>query len=188
MSSIADIGARLVTLRRALGLTQGELAMRLGVKRQQVQRWESNAYRTASLERVGRVAEALGWPDSSLPLAAETLAGYGGDRPVKPGGAAPVRDLGEIASRVRACSGMLSDRFGVRSVAIFGSFSRGEQVSASDIDTLLELDDPSLESQFGAERALERILGRPVETGTLASVNPRVRQGVLSELVRVWPA
>jgi predicted nucleotidyltransferase len=99
-----------------------------------------------------------------------------------------VRDLGEITVRVRASSAFLSERFGVRSVAIFGSFARGQQGAASDVDALLELADPSMESQFGAERELERILGRSVESGTLASVNPRVRESVESEMVRVWPA
>lgn len=188
MNSIVDIGLRLVVLRRALGLTQGELAERLGVKRQQVQRWESSAYRTASLERVGRVADAIGWSDSSVPIAAESLVAYGRPSATVHGGAPPARDLGDIASRVRASSAILSERFGVRSVAIFGSFARGEQGPESDVDILVELDAPSLESQFGAERELERILGRAVETGTMASVNPRVRHIVVEELVRVWPA
>jgi predicted nucleotidyltransferase/DNA-binding XRE family transcriptional regulator len=187
MSSIGDIGTRLVVLRRALGLTQGDLAGRLGVKRQQVQRWESNAYRSASLERVARVADALGWAEAPEQIAAEAPAAYGG--PGTTGlDASPVRDLGEITARVRASAAVLSERFGVRSVAIFGSFARGQQGAASDVDALLELADPSMETQFGAERELERILGRSVESGTLASVNPRVRDSVESEMVRVWPA
>jgi predicted nucleotidyltransferase/DNA-binding XRE family transcriptional regulator len=187
MSTIGDIGTHLVVLRRTLGLTQGELAGRLGVKRQQVQRWESNAYRSASLERVARVADALGWADTTEQIAAEVPAAYGGSG-ITGLDASPVRDLGEIIVRVRASSHVLSERFGVRSVAIFGSFARGQQGAASDVDALLELADPSMESQFGAERELERILGRSVESGTLASVNPRVRESVESEMVRVWPA
>jgi predicted nucleotidyltransferase/DNA-binding XRE family transcriptional regulator len=181
MARFEDIGSQLVALRRARDLTQGELAERLGVKRQQVQRWESSAYRTTSLERAGRVADALGWTDADASIAAETAAPYGRQR-------TPVRDLGEIAVRVRADAAMLVERFGVRSVAVFGSFARGLQTATSDVDLLLELEAPSLESQFGAERELERLLGRTVETGTLAAVNPRVRHAVVAEMVRVWPA
>jgi predicted nucleotidyltransferase len=188
MVRVADIGSQLVVLRRALGLTQAQLAERLGVKRQQVQRWESSEYRTASLERVGRAADALGWSGGSALLAAETPVAYGRAPAVGDGGVTPARDLGEIAARVRAAGDMLGRSLGVRSVAVFGSFARGQQQSGSDVDVLLELDTPTLESQFGAEKELERILGRKVETGTLASVNPRVRTAVAAEMVRVWPA
>lgn len=188
MDSLVDIGTQLVVLRRALGLTQAELAGRLGVKRQQIQRWESCAYRTASLERVGRVADALGWSAASAPMAAESVVVYGRAPATARGGVVPARDLGDIAARVRASGAILGERFGVRSIAVFGSFARGEQAAESDVDVVLELDTPSLESQFGAERELERILCRTVETGTLASVNPRVRPAVVAELVRVWPA
>jgi predicted nucleotidyltransferase/DNA-binding XRE family transcriptional regulator len=188
MGSIVDIGTQLVVLRRALGLTQADLAERLGVKRQQIQRWESCAYRTASLKRVGRVADALGWSVNSVPIAAESVVAYGRAPATAVGDVLPARDLGDIATRVRAFGAILGERFGVRSIAIFGSFARGEQEAESDVDVLLELDTPSLESQFGAERELERILCRTVETGTLASVNPRVRPAVVAELVRVWPA
>lgn len=188
MAGLADIGLQLVASRRASGLTQGELAERLGVKRQQVQRWESSAYRSASLERVGRVADALGWSDLSVPIAAETAVAYGPPRVSAVTGAAPVRDLGEIAVRVRVAGTALSERFGVRSVAVFGSFARGLQTAASDVDLVLELETPSLETQFGAERELERILGRTVEAGSLAAVNPRVRPRIVAEMVRVWPS
>jgi predicted nucleotidyltransferase/transcriptional regulator with XRE-family HTH domain len=188
MDSVVDIGSHLVATRRALGLTQSDLAERLGVKRQQIQRWESCAYRTASLERVGRVADALSWSPSSVPMAVESPGSYGRSLAAAGGEASPARDLGDIAARIRSSSALLAERFGVRSVAVFGSFARGEQSPDSDVDALLELDAPSLESQFGAERELERILGRAVETGTLASVNSRLRPAVLAEMVRVWPA
>jgi predicted nucleotidyltransferase/DNA-binding XRE family transcriptional regulator len=186
MNSLTCIGSQLVVQRRALGLTQAQLAERLGVKRQQVQRWESSAYLSASLERVARVAEALGWADGSTLVAAESAVTYGLPPENASAGVRPVRDLGEIVARVRSAGALLADRFGVRSVSVFGSFARGEQTATSDVDAIVELDAPSLESQFGAERELERILGRKVETGTLASVNPRVRSGVVSEMVRVW--
>ncbi len=65
---LAGIGPQLVMLRRALGLTQAQLGERVGVKRQQVQRWESCAYRSATLERVARVADALGWNQATARL------------------------------------------------------------------------------------------------------------------------
>lgn len=49
----------LIRARIAAGLTHKDLAGLLGVKEQQVQRYERTQYRSASLERVIRVAEVI---------------------------------------------------------------------------------------------------------------------------------
>jgi len=77
MTRISDIGATLVTARRAAGITQAELGRHLGVAQPQVARWEAAEYRNVSLERVSLVAEALGVDSPDLlPLTAETPALY----------------------------------------------------------------------------------------------------------------
>ena len=50
----------LVRARIAAGLSQRELAERLGLKEQQVQRYEVTEYASASLSRVRAVVQALG--------------------------------------------------------------------------------------------------------------------------------
>ena len=45
---------------RAAGLNQRDLATRLGLKEQQIQRYEATHYAGVSLERIQAVAEALG--------------------------------------------------------------------------------------------------------------------------------
>lgn len=50
----------LIKARIAKGLTQKELAKRLGLKEQQIQKYESTEYASASLSRVREIAEALG--------------------------------------------------------------------------------------------------------------------------------
>ena|SRR5688572_7268815 len=54
------MGRLLIALRIAQGLTQRELAERLGVHESQVSRDERNEYHGATLERAGRILEALG--------------------------------------------------------------------------------------------------------------------------------
>lgn len=56
---IWEIGERLVQARVARGFTQRELAERLNLKEQQVQRYEHERYRTANLERLSAIADAL---------------------------------------------------------------------------------------------------------------------------------
>lgn len=60
LSNFADIGRLLIALRIANGLTQRELAERLGIHESQVSRDERNEYYGVSLERAQRVLEALG--------------------------------------------------------------------------------------------------------------------------------
>jgi HTH-type transcriptional regulator / antitoxin HigA len=57
--SLADLAVLLVKARVARGWTQRDLAESLGVAEQQVQRYESTGYRSASLARMCDVADAL---------------------------------------------------------------------------------------------------------------------------------
>jgi HTH-type transcriptional regulator / antitoxin HigA len=58
-SKITDIGENLIEARISQGLSQKSLAERLGMKEQQVQRYEQERYLSANLIRVAEVAEAL---------------------------------------------------------------------------------------------------------------------------------
>ncbi len=49
----------LIDDRKKRGLTQRELAERLGIKEQQIQRYEATRYQSASLKRIVEVAEAM---------------------------------------------------------------------------------------------------------------------------------
>ena len=60
LRSLKELPEALIRARIAAGLSQKELAMRLGLKEQQVQRYEATRYAGASLERVQAVADALG--------------------------------------------------------------------------------------------------------------------------------
>ncbi len=57
---LADVATLLVKARIARGWTQRRLAETLGFAEQQVQRYESTGYRSASLARICDVAAALG--------------------------------------------------------------------------------------------------------------------------------
>lgn len=58
-SSLEEIPRILIQARIAQQLTQRELAERIGLKAQQVQRYESSEYRSASLQRLFQIARAL---------------------------------------------------------------------------------------------------------------------------------
>ena len=60
LHSLRELPATLVKARIAAGLTQKQLAERLGLKPQQIQRYEATRYRTITLSRMLEIAEALG--------------------------------------------------------------------------------------------------------------------------------
>jgi transcriptional regulator with XRE-family HTH domain len=57
--SLEDLPRLLIRARIAAGLTQAELAEELGLKEQQIQRYEATDYESASLSRLTEVADAL---------------------------------------------------------------------------------------------------------------------------------
>lgn len=59
-SSLEEIGDVLIKARIAQQLSHKDLAARLGMKEQQVQRYESERFQTASLHRLQEIASALG--------------------------------------------------------------------------------------------------------------------------------
>jgi len=80
----------------------------------------------------------------------------------------------------------LRDRFGVKSLALFGSAARGEARIRSDVDLLVEFDKPvGLFEFIDLKLFLEQLLGRHVDLGTPESLRPRLRERVLAEAIHV---
>ena len=60
LESLEELPKTLIQARIAAGLSQEDLAIKLGLKPQQIQRYEATEYRSASLERVNEVVRVLG--------------------------------------------------------------------------------------------------------------------------------
>jgi ribosome-binding protein aMBF1 (putative translation factor) len=60
LEAVEDLPKALIRARIAAGITQEGLARRLGVKPQQVQRYEATEYESASFARILKVVQALG--------------------------------------------------------------------------------------------------------------------------------
>jgi predicted nucleotidyltransferase len=80
----------------------------------------------------------------------------------------------------------LRERFGVKSISLFGSVSRNEATTTSDVDLLVEFSRPTgYFGLFALQDYLVHILGCPVDIGTPASLKPRIRKQVMGDLIRV---
>jgi transcriptional regulator with XRE-family HTH domain len=72
LSTVDDLPRLLVRARIAAGLSQRQLAGRLGLKEQQIQRYEATQYASASLSRLREVAGELDVQGQELPIAMPT--------------------------------------------------------------------------------------------------------------------
>lgn len=68
----------------------------------------------------------------------------------------------EYIQLLQSCAGVLKQRFGVRSLRLFGSVARGEQQNDSDVDVCVEMA-PKLYLLVELAMFLEEILGCHVD-------------------------
>ena len=75
--------------------------------------------------------------------------------------------------------------FHVRSLSVFGSVARDEATEESDVDILVEFEEPVGIFEFvRLRRLLEEVVGRRVDLATPQALKDRIRQRVLAEAVR----
>ncbi|MFH1907867.1 MAG: nucleotidyltransferase family protein [Chloroflexota bacterium] len=78
------------------------------------------------------------------------------------------------------------DEFGVRSIALFGSYARGEARRDSDIDILVEFNRPVGLFEFARLKLyLEKLFGREVDLVTPEALRKEMRDDILREAFHV---
>ena len=81
---------------------------------------------------------------------------------------------------------ILMKRFKVDTIDIFGSYARGEQTDASDVDILVTyLEMVSFFTIYDLEKFLQRKLGVKVDVVSKKFLNPNIKDKVLQEAVSV---
>jgi uncharacterized protein len=73
---------------------------------------------------------------------------------------------------------------GVRDIALFGSFARGEQKEHSDVDVLVELEDATFDRYMDVRDFLTTLLGHEVDLVMADALKPRLRRAILTEAIR----
>jgi uncharacterized protein len=80
----------------------------------------------------------------------------------------------------------LRERYGVRSLGLFGSYLHGRQHKTSDVDLLVEFDRvPSLFRFLELEQHLSEILGKRVDLVMRDSLKPAIGGRILQEVVEI---
>jgi len=89
----------------------------------------------------------------------------------------------EIEHALREALPLLTARFHVKRIGIFGSYARGEQTEASDIDILVEFSAPIGWEIVDVKDYLEQLLELRVDLVTIPALKPQYRDRVLGEVV-----
>ena len=91
----------------------------------------------------------------------------------------------EVLAELTRQKPVLGERFRIRSMALFGSYARGEQTEASDVDILVDVD-PTIGLEFVTlADTLEAALGVPVELVSTRALSSRARNHIAPELIHV---
>ncbi|MGH7149055.1 MAG: nucleotidyltransferase family protein [Planctomycetota bacterium] len=102
-----------------------------------------------------------------------------------PGDGPAVRGTQEILSLLARAKPDLARRFGVRRLALFGSYARGEQREGSDVDVLVEVD-PAIGLRFvDLAEEIESFLGMRADVVSRGAIKPRNWEGIARELIDV---
>lgn len=92
----------------------------------------------------------------------------------------------EALALLREHKPVLSERFGVVGLALFGSTARDEAQAGSDIDILVSLDNrPGWTRSFDVQLYLEELLGRPVDLVPETALRPELRPYIEAEAIHV---
>jgi hypothetical protein len=95
-------------------------------------------------------------------------------------------DTAQVLELLTQAKPILSERYGVTKLALFGSTVRGTARGDSDIDILVVFDGPATSRRyFGVLFYLEDLFGSPIDLVTDKALRPELRPNIEREAVHV---
>lgn len=91
----------------------------------------------------------------------------------------------DLLSKLRNLKLQLVKKYPIAAMALFGSFSRGDQFDNSDIDILVELDGKIGSRFIDLAEELESALGRKVDLVSKNGIKPRYYNSIEGDLIYV---
>ncbi len=91
-----------------------------------------------------------------------------------------------VLTRLKGSIEEIRRRFGVRTLAVFGSIARDEAADNSDVDVLVVFNQrATFDIYMDLKFYLEELLGMSVDLVTDKALRPQVRQAIEQELINV---
>ena len=98
-----------------------------------------------------------------------------------------MQDVKAIRHELSIHKAELKARFKVKTIGVFGSYARGEQKQNSDVDVLVEFEQPVGLFEFMAlENFLSDLLGIKVDLVSKKALKPHIGKQILQEVIMIW--
>ncbi len=95
-------------------------------------------------------------------------------------------EIEKIKNALKTRSYFLKKKSGVKGIRIFGSYARGEQKESSDLDILVEFEEPiDLFGFVELENYLSDLLGIKVDLTVKGALKSRIRDRILKESIKL---
>jgi predicted nucleotidyltransferase len=92
----------------------------------------------------------------------------------------------EVLEKLKSVKPILKARFGIETLALFGSVSRDEASPSSDVDlAIISIEKKDLFKRMEAREFLENYLGRPVDLGYYDAIRPMIKREISKDLTIV---
>ena len=92
-----------------------------------------------------------------------------------------------IINKLKELKPLLSERYGIKEFAVFGSVAKGTDTKESDIDiAILEMNLKSGFDLIRAENFLKKTLNREVDLGTFDSMKTFIKNRIKKDFIYVW--
>ncbi len=96
------------------------------------------------------------------------------------------KKIDQIIMKLRENMPVLREKYKVKTLGVFGSYVRGEQKKSSDLDILVEFQEPvGLFKFMELEEFLEKNTGVKVDLVSRKALKPRIGKHILEETINV---
>lgn len=92
-----------------------------------------------------------------------------------------MKTTSDIEKHLQELKPVLAEKFKVKEIGVFGSYAKGEQSDSSDIDILVDLQEPLGWAFFELKDFLESHLNRSVDLVTRNALKKQLKESILRE-------
>lgn len=95
-------------------------------------------------------------------------------------------EIEQIIIKLRENKPALKNNYGVKALGVFGSYLKNAQKKGSDVDILVEFEEPiSLLKYLALEQQLSKLMGKKVDLVMKSALKPRIGEEILKEVIYV---
>jgi uncharacterized protein len=91
----------------------------------------------------------------------------------------------DVVDALKALKPLLMNSFKVRSIALFGSYARGDQTESSDVDVIVDVDSSIGLGFVDLADLIENRLGMTTDVIPADGIKPRYREFIAKDLLYV---